>query len=84
VGPTCRRGKGERGSNGSGRIDGPRARSPAGLIRFPWARFQIFLILSPFLFSDFRFVSKSFAKKLQIKSNFFQKFSKGLHMILNQ
>jgi hypothetical protein len=42
-------------------IDGPRAGSPTGPKGFPGVLLYFFDFFSPFLFSDFRFVSKSFA-----------------------
>jgi hypothetical protein len=50
---------------------GPWADSEVGPNGFPGAFFVFFDFFSPFLFSDFRFVSKSFANLFQFKSNKF-------------
>jgi hypothetical protein len=65
------------------RVDGPRAGSVCWAEGLPGA-FFIFLFLL-FLFFFCSLISAiDFAKILQFKSNIFQKFLKGVHIILSQ
>jgi hypothetical protein len=76
AGSTRQRGKRDQSVPVRDRKDGPRAGFLTGPIWFPRGPFIYFSFSSSFLFSDFRFVSKSFAKRLQINSNHFQEFFK--------
>jgi hypothetical protein len=58
-------------------VAGPRGDSSAGPNRSPWPFILFFFdFVSPFLFSEIRFVSKSFANWIQTRSNQFLNFCK--------